>query len=120
MIQRGCKLVCIDDVFPAWAKVLYTEFPVKGRIYTLREFNIGVDVQNVGQNDDSSLLFTGNKNYTVWLEEIINPVMPTSQKEMGFKAERFAPVETISQEDEEEISQPVRGSVPQPRELELV
>lgn len=121
MLQKGAKIVCIDDVFPKWAKVFYKEFPVKNRVYTLREFGIGLDVSSVDKDKErnNAVLFWGHPNYTVWVEELHNPAHPVTNLEMGFKANRFAPVEEILAQMEaktkDAISKPV--TVPQPQEL---
>ena len=36
VMQNGSKVVCVDDVFPAWARASYTALPVKGVTYTVR------------------------------------------------------------------------------------
>lgn len=111
MFAIGMKLVCIDDVFPTWAKVVYKELPKKGNIYTLRHFDAGcTDIKNITENEDKSVLFLGTKGYVVLVNELKNPIHPKSGKEMGFNATRFAPVENISLEQIEHlqdvISQP--------------
>lgn len=122
MFNPGMKLVCIDDAFPSWVKVIYKQLPKKGIVYTLRAFSDeGVtDINTITENDDKSLLFKGNRTYVVWLNEIVNPIHPKSGKEMGFNAKRFAPLENISLETftTKVISNPV--TVPATPKPELV
>jgi hypothetical protein len=95
-MQTGSKVVCIDDVFPAWARQAYTALPVKGEIYTVRSMSPGrgkplhiVDGKPVKNG-------AGDAHPEIYLlvEELRNPPDPfCAGAELGFKAERFAPVE---------------------------
>ncbi len=117
MLKIGMKMVCIDDVWPAWAKVMYNQLPKKGNIYTLRDFGIGCDAKQITENTDKSVLFLGTKEYTVWVHELVNPIHPNSGKEMGFKASRFAPIENISIEQAEHLRDVISTSAPKTPEL---
>lgn len=102
MTKLGDKVVCVDDTFESWVTVLYTQLPKKGSIYTIRDFQLGVNVKTIEANPDSSLLFKGNQTATLLLEELHNAAMPISKKEMGFGAWRFKPLTSISLEDSAE------------------
>ena len=41
MFEVGEKVVCIDDRFHPEIAFLYTDLPVKGRTYTVRECEMG-------------------------------------------------------------------------------
>lgn len=97
------KVICIDDVFPAWAKAIYSELPKKDQTYTIRSIGIGCDVKHVIKDSKNPLSFSGEHEITVWLKEIKNPVHPISNEEYGFKADRFVPLEEITEEELEEI-----------------
>jgi hypothetical protein len=83
MFMTGQKVVCVDDKFPAWILAFYTALPVKDTIYVVRGTTVGISVKG----EEGELC--------VYLEGIVNP---NSEKppyrERGFKAERFAPLET--------------------------
>jgi hypothetical protein len=118
MFAIGTKIVCIDDVFPAWAKVMYRQLPKKGNIYTLRHFDVGcADIKEITENADKSVLLKGKRDYTVWVNELVNPIHPNSGKEMGFKASRFAPIENISLEQVERLQDAISSPATPYREL---
>lgn len=101
-MQIGSKVVCVDDVFPAWVHQAYTALPVKGETYTVRAMSPGrgkplhlVDGKPVknGAGDNHPEIY-------LLVEELRNPQDPfCAGTELGFKAERFAPIE------EEEIEE---------------
>lgn len=103
MFKNGNRMVCIDDVWPVWVKMFYTQLPKKGSIYTLRDFDMGCNPNTASENSDKSLLLSGSKEYTVWVHECVNPIHPISKKEPGFSAKRFAPIENISIEQAEHL-----------------
>ncbi len=102
-MTTGSKVVCIDDVFPAWALQTYTALPVKGVTYTVRSMSPGrgkplhiVDGKPVvnGAGD-------AHPEIHLLVEELRNPPDPfCAGAELGFKAERFAPMEEAEHEEE--------------------
>jgi len=98
MFIEGQRVACIDDQFPTWALALYTELPVKGKIYTIRGIGIGLDVKAIVKDSKVPASFVGEEDLTVWLQEIVNPDHPVSKEEYGFKASRFAPLEELTEE----------------------
>jgi len=100
MFDKGQKVVCINDDFSATVRHLYRQLPVKDEVYTVREVTIGrakVTSSAGGGNDIS---------YLVLLEELHNPDDPymheNAGQEMGFRSDRFAPLEEVSEEAEAE------------------
>lgn len=100
MFVKGQKVVCINDDFPPEARKLFVDFPKKGSVYTVRAMYIGRGSyfrHESGQKDGEIGLL---------LEEILNPRDPSLKKglngELGFNSERFAPLETDSEEMTEE------------------
>jgi hypothetical protein len=101
VMQNGSKVVCVDDVFPAWARASYTALPVKGVTYTVRSMSPGrgkplhiVDGKPVKNG-------AGDAHPEIYLlvEELRNPPDPfCAGAELGFKAERFAPMEESENE----------------------
>ncbi len=100
-MQTGSKVVCVDDVFPTWARATYTALPVKGVVYTVRSMSPGrgkplhiVDGKPVKNG-------AGDAHPEIYLlvEELRNPPDPfCAGAELGFKAERFAPMEEAENE----------------------
>ena len=83
---KGQKVVCINDAFADFIRAIYTQLPVRGQKYTIREVFLGRErVVNAGDTATVGLL----------LEELRNPSDPfhASQQELGFSSERFAPLE---------------------------
>lgn len=101
-MRTGSKVVCVDDVFPAWARASYTALPVKGKVYTVRSMSPGrgsplkiVDGKPVknGAGDDHPEIY-------LLVEELRNPPDPYCPgAELGFKADRFAPIDELENED---------------------
>jgi hypothetical protein len=92
---KGQKVVCINDAFADFIRAIYTELPVKGKTYTIREVFLGREkVVNAGDAATVGLL----------LLELHNPPDPfhAGQQELGFSSERFAPLEELPQEEVEE------------------
>ena len=88
MFLPGQAVVCVDDAFPLGIEALYNQLPKKGNTYHIRDLVPGCDFNaNPGE-------------VAVYLTELHNP----SNKlgiERGFKAERFAPLETDETEEED-------------------
>ena len=40
-MQKGHKVVCINDSFSTLVKAIYKQLPVKGKTYTIREVFLG-------------------------------------------------------------------------------
>ena len=38
---KGQKVICINDTFPEFVRAIYTQLPVKGKVYTVREVFLG-------------------------------------------------------------------------------
>lgn len=105
MFDKGQKVACINDDFSPTIRHLYRQLPRKDEIYTVRDIRIGrskVTSAAGGGNDIS---------YLVLLEELHNPDDPymheSAGEEMGFRSDRFAPLEEIADSAyaEEEIVQ---------------
>ena len=93
-MTKGQKVVCINDVFPQFIQAIYTQLPVKGRTYTIREVFLGREkVVKGGETATVGLL----------LEELHNPPDPfhAGAEELGFSSERFAPLEELPAEESE-------------------
>jgi len=93
---KGQKVICINDAFPQLVRALYTQLPVKDKIYTVREVYLGREkVVKGGETATVGLL----------LEELHNPADPfhEGKEELGFSSERFAPLEEIPEEEEAEV-----------------
>jgi hypothetical protein len=92
----GTKVVCVDDLFPASILNYYTNLPLKDRVYTIRDVEVGVGID--GQAGEIA----------VTLVELINPVSEKHpHRERGFKVERFRELEPaveVEEEIEEEMT----------------
>lgn len=87
MFLKNEKLVCIDDKFSPKLFPFYKAFPVKGVIYTCRGLCPAIDMNM-------------EPEIGVYLEEIINPcsnIPPHAER--SYRAERFAPLETLTEEE---------------------
>jgi hypothetical protein len=99
MFDIGEKVVCVDDRFHPEIAFLYTALPVKGTTYTVRDCEMGrakwVSVQKGWDSVDMKVL----------LVELSNPLDPSTLKgcpsELGFAARRFAPLQSVPDEEEE-------------------
>jgi len=91
MFLPNQKVVCVNGRFPLGIEKLYTELPKEGNTYTIRDIVPGVGL-------------TGEEGeIAVYLIEITGP-LNAHGIERGFRADRFAPLTTIEDEVEEEIS----------------
>src|SRR4029077_17175308 len=91
MFLPNQKVVCVDGKFPLGIEQLYSELPKEGSTYTIRDIVPGVGL-------------TGEEGETaVYLCEITGP-LNAHGIERGFRADRFAPLQTIEEEAEEELS----------------
>ena len=105
MFDIGQKVACINDDFSPTIRHIYKQLPRKDEIYTVREVRIGrAQETSVGGANDVSFL--------VLLEELRNPNDPymheSAGEEMGFRSDRFAPLEEIENTEsaEAELSHP--------------
>ncbi len=95
MFQNGQRVVCIDDKFDPWVYDLFTALPKKNSIYTVRAMKSGRSNPNFVVGDDASLSITSAEfDIMILLKELQNPDDPHSsvKQELGFRAERFAPL----------------------------
>lgn len=102
MFQTGQRVVCINDQFDPWVYDLFKALPRKNSIYTVRALRPGRSNPNFVVDDEANLKLTGAEfDILLLLDELINPNDPHSSvpQELGFRAERFAPL----QEDLEEM-----------------
>ena len=92
----GTKVVCVDDRFPPEIFLYYTNLPLKDRVYTIRDVEVGVGID--GQAGEIA----------VTLIELTNPVSEKKpHRERGFKVERFRELEPeveVEEEIEEEMA----------------
>jgi hypothetical protein len=104
MFQNGQRVVCIDDSFEPWVFDLYTSLPKKNSVYTVRSVKSGRSNPQFVVDDDANLSI-GAADYDILLllQELVNPNDPHSsiQQELGFRAERFAPLQEDLEENEE-------------------
>jgi hypothetical protein len=104
MFQTGQKVVCINDQFEPWVYDLYTALPKKDRIYTVRSMAAGRSNPKFSVNDDAEIQLTDAEfDILLLLKELQNPNDPHSslKQELGFRSERFAPLQTDSEVEEE-------------------
>lgn len=105
MFHTGQRVVCVDDAFDPWVYDLYQALPRKNDIYTVRALGIGRSNPQFALDEDAQLRVLGaDPDLLVLLEELHNPDDPhsTIQQELGFRAERFSPLEEDLAEAEAE------------------
>lgn len=108
MFSTGQKVVCINDQFDPWVYDLYRALPKKDRTYTVRAIAPGRSQPQFTVNDDAELKLTGAEfDILLLLKELQNPEDPHSslKQELGFRAERFAPLEEDEEEEEAEVGE---------------
>lgn len=104
MFQTGQKVVCINDQFEPWVYDLYRALPKKGRTYTVRALSVGRSNPKFSVNEDAEIKLTDAEfDILLLLKELQNPDDPHSsvKQELGFRSERFAPLEEDTEEEEE-------------------
>ena len=91
-MNNGDKVVCINDDFAPLFVRVYRQLPKKGDIYTIRE--VCLRRETIRGSDYATV--------ALLLEELKNDVDPTHKggEELAFKQERFAPLETLEEEEE--------------------
>jgi hypothetical protein len=123
MFKTGQKVVCIDDEFAPWVYDLYRSLPKKDHTYTVRAISVGRSNPKFEVNDDAELKMTDAEfDMLLLLEELLNPEDPHSsvKQELGFRAERFAPMLEEEHEVEEKAwVDPPRRTIKE-KEVELV
>lgn len=94
-MQVGQQVVCVDDYFPGPLAKYYKELPVKGRTYTIRAVYIGRAIMHSAPG-------TSDGEIGVLLKELVNPPDPRNRHglELGFKSERFRPLEEMETTNE--------------------
>lgn len=105
MFQTGQRVVCINDDFEPWVYDLYRSLPKKNKVYTVRSIGVGRSNPKFGLTEDANLqIQSAEVDFLLLLKELSNPNDPHSSvtQELGFRAERFAPLEEEDLEMEEE------------------
>lgn len=103
MFQTGQRVACIDDHFEPWVFDLFKELPKRNQIYTVRAMGSGRSNPQFTIGDDAKISITGaDYDILILLEELHNPDDPhsTIKQELGFRAERFAPLQEDLEEEE--------------------
>ncbi len=103
MFSNGQRVVCINDDFEPWVFDLYKALPKKDKVYTVRAVRAGRSNPTFALNDDAELQMTGAEfDILLLVKELLNPDDPHSsvKQELGFRAERFAPLEEVEEEEE--------------------
>lgn len=119
MFKNGQRVVCINDDFEPWVYDLYRALPKKDQIYTVRAIGMGRSNPQFIVNDDAQIKITGAEfDFLILLKELLNPDDPHSsvKQELGFRAERFAPLQ--EDEEEEEVGELAGAGADKVRELE--
>lgn len=92
--------MCINDDFHPRFFIIYKQLPEKGSIYTIRE--VCLRRETIKGSDSATV--------ALLLEELRNDVDPTHKggEELAFKQERFAPLETLTEEEEADDAVPAQ------------
>ena len=104
MFSVGQRVVCINDDFEPWVYDLYKVLPKKDKVYTVRAIGMGRSNPQFVLNDEAEIKLTGAEfDFLILLKELLNPDDPHSnvKQELGFRAERFAPLQEDEIEEEE-------------------
>lgn len=109
MFQTGQRVVCINDDFEPWVYDLYRSLPKKNKVYTVRSIGVGRSNPKFGLTEDANLqIQSAEVDFLLLLKELSNPDDPHSSvtQELGFRAERFAPLEEedIELSEEEQMT----------------
>ncbi len=105
MFQVGQRVVCINDDFEPWVYDLYKSLPKKDHVYTVRSIGMGRSNPDFVIDDEANLQLRGAEfDFLLLLKELMNPDDPHSsvKQELGFRADRFAPLLDETEEEEEE------------------
>ncbi len=110
-MEVGQQVVCVDDSFPGPLAKYYVNLPVKGKTYTIRAVYVGRAIMHTQAG-------AADGEIGVLLKELLNPPDPRNKHglELGFKAERFRPLEEIdtTTEKEDELVMAGTGSKAEP------
>lgn len=106
MYDPGEFVVCVDDRFHPEIAYLFQALPVKGRTYTVRECVLG--------RTDPASNGAGAWETATWkllFVELVNGMDPSTllgcQEELGFKPERFVPLDQIHEQERQQRDQPL-------------
>ena len=103
MFESGDIVVCINDKFEPWVFDLYTQLPKKDEVYHIRDCALGRGNPSFALTEEAELkMVKAEFAYTVLLEELHNGPDPYAnpEQELGFNAERFRLVQSVSAEEE--------------------
>jgi hypothetical protein len=103
MFVNGQKVVCVDDQFCDAIARFYINLPKKGQVYVVRDMCVGIGFDL--QEGEICVYLIGLKN---------PPSATPPYRERGFKIERFAPLETITEYQEEEIEEFEKAEIKEP------
>jgi hypothetical protein len=114
-MQVGQQVVCVNDYFPGPLAKYYTNLPVKGKTYTIRAVYIGRGIMH-------TIPGAADGEIGILLKELLNPPDPRNKhgQELGFKSERFRPLEQIDSTTENEDEMVLVGSAPAPQPLKAL
>ncbi len=104
MFQNGQRVVCIDDSFDPWVFDLYQNLPRKNSTYTVRSVKSGRSNPQFLVDDNANLsIGAADFDILILLEELTNSNDPHSsiEQELGFRSERFAPLQEDLEENRE-------------------
>jgi hypothetical protein len=104
MFKNGQRVVCVNDDFEPWVYDLYRALPKKDKVYTVRAVAAGRSNPKFAVDEDAKLQLTHAEfDIMILLKELQNPDDPHSsvKQELGFRAERFAPLQEDEEEEEE-------------------
>ena len=87
MFDIGQKVICVNDSFEKEILQSFVAFPIKGRVYTVRDLVPAFD-------------YDMNVTCAILLEELINPPNPKGV-ENGFSSDRFRTLEDIKKAKQE-------------------
>jgi hypothetical protein len=121
MFQTNQKIVCIDDTFQPWVYDLYKSLPRKDSVYTVRAMGAGRSNPSFVVDDDAQIKMAAAEfDMLVLLKELRNPDDPHSsvKQELGFRAERFAPLLEDGEEVFESVAEPSGGVREEEHELQ--
>ncbi len=104
MFNTGQRVVCIDATFEPWVYDIYKALPQKNSTYTARGMAPGRSNPQFEVDSDAKMKMThADFDIVLYLEELHNPDDPHASipVELGFRAERFAPMQEETEEAEE-------------------
>lgn len=96
-MTEGSRVICVNDSFSAIVHQVYRQLPVKDTIYTVRAVYPGRGAVAVVGPDGKFVQNGGGDakpEIGILLRELHNPDDPWCEgRELGFNAERFAPLQ---------------------------